>query len=74
MSCLHDNGGCEHYCEEATGRRECSCADGYFLGTNGQNCISQGATRAADVNARGEELLYVSVCVSLSVMSLDYRI
>ncbi|XP_062866545.1 coagulation factor VII [Trichomycterus rosablanca] len=41
VSCLHDNGGCEHYCEEEQGRRNCSCADDYFLGTDGQSCISQ---------------------------------
>nr|XP_029502191.1 coagulation factor X-like [Oncorhynchus nerka] len=41
-SCLHENGGCEHFCEEEGGRRNCSCADGYFLGTDGQRCLTQG--------------------------------
>uniref|UniRef100_A0A8C7UBS0 Coagulation factor VII n=1 Tax=Oncorhynchus mykiss TaxID=8022 RepID=A0A8C7UBS0_ONCMY len=40
-SCLHENGGCEHFCEEEGGRRNCSCADGYFLGTDGQRCLTQ---------------------------------
>uniref|UniRef100_A0A673LZK9 Coagulation factor VII n=1 Tax=Sinocyclocheilus rhinocerous TaxID=307959 RepID=A0A673LZK9_9TELE len=33
-SCLHDNGSCEHFCEEEDAQRNCSCADGYFLGSN----------------------------------------
>uniref|UniRef100_A0A672KKP6 Coagulation factor VII-like n=1 Tax=Sinocyclocheilus grahami TaxID=75366 RepID=A0A672KKP6_SINGR len=33
-SCLHDNGQCEHFCMEEDGQRNCSCADGYFLGSN----------------------------------------
>ncbi|XP_010884451.4 coagulation factor VII-like [Esox lucius] len=40
-SCLHENGGCEHFCEEVVGRRNCSCADGYFLGADGQRCLTQ---------------------------------
>ncbi|XP_036413369.1 coagulation factor VII [Colossoma macropomum] len=39
-SCLHNNGGCEHFCEEQKGQRNCSCADGYFLGTDGQSCLT----------------------------------
>ncbi|KAJ8004050.1 hypothetical protein DPEC_G00154770 [Dallia pectoralis] len=40
-TCLHDNGGCEHFCEEQVGRRVCSCADGYFLGDDGQRCLTR---------------------------------
>ncbi|KAG9262334.1 coagulation factor VII-like [Astyanax mexicanus] len=40
-SCLHNNGGCEHFCEENNGERFCSCTDGYFLGTDGQACLTQ---------------------------------
>ncbi|XP_016297256.1 coagulation factor VII [Sinocyclocheilus anshuiensis] len=39
-SCLHDNGQCEHFCMEEDGQRNCSCPDGYFLGSNGQNCLT----------------------------------
>nr|AAM88341.1 coagulation factor VII [Danio rerio] len=39
-SCLHDNGGCEHFCTEQNGRRNCSCADGYYLDNGGQKCWS----------------------------------
>uniref|UniRef100_A0A672L3R3 Coagulation factor VII-like n=1 Tax=Sinocyclocheilus grahami TaxID=75366 RepID=A0A672L3R3_SINGR len=35
-SCLYDNGSCEHFCEEEDAQRNCSCAEGYFLGSNGQ--------------------------------------
>ncbi|KAM6945722.1 coagulation factor VII-like [Aplochiton taeniatus] len=40
-SCLYENGGCEHFCEEEGGGRVCSCADDYFLGTDGQSCVTQ---------------------------------
>ncbi|KAF4075068.1 hypothetical protein AMELA_G00230360 [Ameiurus melas] len=39
-SCLDKNGGCEHFCEEEVERRNCSCADGYFLGTDRQSCLT----------------------------------
>ncbi|XP_051558038.1 coagulation factor VII isoform X1 [Myxocyprinus asiaticus] len=42
-SCLHDNGRCEHFCVEEDGQRNCSCADGYLLGSNGQNCLTHEA-------------------------------
>lgn len=41
-SCLHDNGGCEHFCTDGSGQRNCSCADGYFTGSNGQSCLTHG--------------------------------
>ncbi len=43
-TCLMENGGCEHYCdeEEGGGRLNCSCADGYFLGVDGRSCIAKG--------------------------------
>ncbi|ROL50333.1 Coagulation factor VII [Anabarilius grahami] len=42
-SCLHDNGRCEHFCVEKDGQRNCSCVDGYFLGSDGQNCLTNEA-------------------------------
>ncbi|KAF5902621.1 coagulation factor VII-like, partial [Clarias magur] len=39
-SCLDKNGGCEHFCEEEKGRRDCSCASGYFLGPDEQSCLT----------------------------------
>lgn len=41
-SCLDKNGGCEHFCEEELGGRDCSCAEGYFLGEDGQSCLTHG--------------------------------
>ncbi|XP_028255577.1 coagulation factor VII-like [Parambassis ranga] len=40
-TCLLENGGCEHFCEEGEeGRRlNCSCAEGYFLDVDGRSCI-----------------------------------
>ncbi|XP_031175710.1 coagulation factor VII isoform X1 [Sander lucioperca] len=44
-SCLLENGGCEHFCDEdEEGRRlNCSCADGYFLDVDGQSCVAKAA-------------------------------
>ncbi|KAM8905365.1 coagulation factor VII [Spinachia spinachia] len=41
-SCLLENGGCGHFCEEDEGGRRlnCSCADGYFLDEDGRTCTS----------------------------------
>ncbi|XP_034721094.1 coagulation factor VII-like, partial [Etheostoma cragini] len=42
-SCLLENGGCEHFCDEDENgrRRNCSCADGYFLHADGQRCVAR---------------------------------
>ncbi|XP_020513383.2 coagulation factor VII [Labrus bergylta] len=42
-TCLLENGGCEHFCDEDhEGQRlSCSCADGYFLDGDGQSCVAQ---------------------------------
>ncbi|XP_067298439.1 coagulation factor VII [Pseudorasbora parva] len=42
-SCLYENGHCEHFCTEEGARRNCSCADGYFLGSDGQKCLTHEA-------------------------------
>lgn len=43
-TCLLENGGCDHYCEEDEGQRglNCSCADGYFLDVDGRSCVAKG--------------------------------
>lgn len=43
-TCQLENGGCEHFCNEGIeGQRlNCSCADGYFLGEDGQSCTAIG--------------------------------
>lgn len=43
-TCLLDNGGCEHFCNEVEGGRKlnCSCADGYFLDADGLSCLAKG--------------------------------
>uniref|UniRef100_A0A8C7UF26 Coagulation factor VII n=1 Tax=Oncorhynchus mykiss TaxID=8022 RepID=A0A8C7UF26_ONCMY len=53
-SCLHENGGCEHFCEEEGGRRNCSCADGYFLGTDGQRCLTQVPVLHGSASEKGD--------------------
>lgn len=43
-TCLLENGGCEHFCDEDEGGRRlnCSCADGYFLDVDGRSCVAEG--------------------------------
>ncbi|KAF1371529.1 hypothetical protein PFLUV_G00269230 [Perca fluviatilis] len=38
--CENRNGGCEHFCSVARGNVECSCAAGYFLGSDDKSCES----------------------------------
>ncbi|XP_034460423.1 coagulation factor VII-like [Hippoglossus hippoglossus] len=42
-TCLLENGGCEHFCDDdEEGRRlNCFCADGYFLDVDGLSCIAK---------------------------------
>uniref|UniRef100_A0A8C2ZFE7 Coagulation factor VIIi n=1 Tax=Cyclopterus lumpus TaxID=8103 RepID=A0A8C2ZFE7_CYCLU len=51
-SCLLENGGCDHFCDEDEGGRRlnCSCADGYFLDVDGQSCV--GKVEQLDSRAR----------------------
>ncbi|XP_019968714.2 coagulation factor VII [Paralichthys olivaceus] len=44
-TCLLENGGCEHFCDDdEEGRRlNCSCADDYFLDVDGRSCIAKGS-------------------------------
>ncbi|XP_058475588.1 coagulation factor VII-like [Solea solea] len=53
-SCLLENGGCEHFCDEDDGgqRLNCSCADGYFLATDGRSCVAQGSLACGMVPVR----------------------
>lgn len=39
-NCSVDNGGCAHYCLEEQDRRHCSCAPGYKLDNDHQNCLA----------------------------------
>ncbi|KAM6957989.1 uncharacterized protein LKV04_022125 [Tautogolabrus adspersus] len=42
-TCLLENGGCEHFCDEDhEGQRlSCSCADGYFLDGDERSCVAK---------------------------------
>lgn len=33
-----NNGGCDHYCLNTVGSRQCSCKTGYRLNTDGRSC------------------------------------
>uniref|UniRef100_A0A8C7Q6S7 CD248 molecule, endosialin a n=1 Tax=Oncorhynchus mykiss TaxID=8022 RepID=A0A8C7Q6S7_ONCMY len=38
--CDRDNGGCEHFCQEAREHYYCECSDGFQLGDDGQTCVA----------------------------------
>ncbi|KAM9766831.1 coagulation factor X isoform 2-T2 [Menidia menidia] len=38
--CENLNGGCDHFCSVLRDSVECSCADGYFLGSDEKSCLS----------------------------------
>uniref|UniRef100_A0A665TWT1 coagulation factor Xa n=1 Tax=Echeneis naucrates TaxID=173247 RepID=A0A665TWT1_ECHNA len=38
--CETGNGGCHHFCKVDQGNIQCSCADGYFLGSDYKSCTS----------------------------------
>ncbi|XP_063734232.1 coagulation factor X isoform X2 [Eleginops maclovinus] len=38
--CENTNGGCQHFCNLALGNVQCSCATGYFLGSDDKSCDS----------------------------------
>ncbi|KAI3366178.1 hypothetical protein L3Q82_010005 [Scortum barcoo] len=40
-TCLLENGGCEHFCDEEEGEINCSCAEGYLLDADGRSCIAK---------------------------------
>ncbi|KAK9401779.1 coagulation factor X-like [Crotalus adamanteus] len=41
-SCRLDNGDCWHYCKFDQNDIQCSCAEGYILGDDGQSCVAGG--------------------------------
>ncbi|XP_039215675.1 coagulation factor X-like [Crotalus tigris] len=41
-SCRLDNGDCWHYCKLDQNDIQCSCAEGYILGDDGQSCVAGG--------------------------------
>lgn len=36
--CSVNNGGCEHFCDEASGKLQCRCKSGYELLSDGKSC------------------------------------
>ncbi|KAM7375589.1 hypothetical protein PAMA_014614 [Pampus argenteus] len=57
-TCLLENGGCEHFCDEDEGglKRSCSCADGYFLDTDGMSCLAKEAIVCGMVSVLQKEM------------------
>ncbi|XP_035248962.1 coagulation factor VII isoform X1 [Anguilla anguilla] len=40
LSCLYNNGGCEHFCNEGPGSPlQCSCAPSYYLAEDNSTCV-----------------------------------
>ncbi|XP_054479648.1 coagulation factor X-like [Anoplopoma fimbria] len=38
--CENKNGGCKHFCKVVQGNIQCSCTNGYFLGSDDKSCNS----------------------------------
>lgn len=38
QTCAIDNGGCQHFCQQAAGELRCFCKEGYSLGEDGLSC------------------------------------
>uniref|UniRef100_A0A4W5MF19 CD248 molecule, endosialin a n=1 Tax=Hucho hucho TaxID=62062 RepID=A0A4W5MF19_9TELE len=45
--CDRDNGGCEHFCQEAGEHFYCECSDGFQLGDDGQTCVAADPCHSA---------------------------
>uniref|UniRef100_A0A081DUB0 coagulation factor Xa n=1 Tax=Echis coloratus TaxID=64175 RepID=A0A081DUB0_ECHCO len=41
-SCRLNNGDCWHFCKQDQNDIQCSCAEGYILGDDGQSCVAGG--------------------------------
>nr|XP_058922152.1 pro-epidermal growth factor isoform X5 [Kogia breviceps] len=39
-ACLHQNGGCEHICEERFGTAQCLCREGFVKAPDGKTCLA----------------------------------
>ncbi|KAM4811928.1 pro-epidermal growth factor [Urocitellus parryii] len=49
--CLHQNGGCEHICQERFGTAQCSCHEGFRKAPDGKTCL---ALKGHQILAGGE--------------------
>ncbi|XP_045140251.1 pro-epidermal growth factor [Echinops telfairi] len=38
--CLHQNGGCEHFCQERHGIAHCACREGFRKASDGKTCLA----------------------------------
>ncbi|XP_055756417.1 endosialin-like [Salvelinus fontinalis] len=45
--CDRNNGGCEHFCQEAGEHYYCECSDGFQLGDDGQTCVAADPCHSA---------------------------
>ncbi|TKS65227.1 Coagulation factor VII [Collichthys lucidus] len=56
-TCLLDNGGCDHFCEDEGGAQtpNCSCADGYFLHDDGMSCVAKEPVACGSVPVLQEQ-------------------
>lgn len=61
-TCLLENGGCDHYCDEGWRGLNCSCADGYSLDVDGRSCVAKGG---GGFNGRGSQ-----TCTSIRVCNV----
>lgn len=42
LKCLYKNGYCQHFCNDSAESLKCSCAEGYKLAADQQQCVAEG--------------------------------
>ncbi|XP_006869399.1 PREDICTED: pro-epidermal growth factor, partial [Chrysochloris asiatica] len=74
--CLHQNGGCEHICEEKFGIAQCSCREGFIKASDGKMCLTlnglqETAGSEADLSNQVAPLGTLSTSQSLEESSAE---
>ncbi|KAM8904587.1 uncharacterized protein AB9W97_008187 [Spinachia spinachia] len=59
--CENKNGGCEHFCKVEKGNIHCSCADGYYLGSDDKSCDSDEPFRCGTVFSKSTRAVFTYV-------------
>ncbi|XP_022619700.1 coagulation factor X-like [Seriola dumerili] len=56
--CETKNGGCDHFCKVVYGKVQCSCADGYFLGSDDKSCKSNQTYKCGAIHSSSTRTVF----------------
>ncbi|XP_037319244.1 coagulation factor X [Pungitius pungitius] len=56
--CENKNGGCQHFCKVERGSIHCSCADGYYLGSDDKSCHSDEPFRCGTIVTKSTRTIF----------------